>query len=329
MFLLFGAAAYGWSSTQTMTGALQFLFTASVLALLELSLSFDNAVVNATILKDMTPKWQRIFLTWGILIAVFGMRLVFPIAIVSVVIGVNPYEALMLALTEPAKYSEAITSSEHILAGFGGTFLFLVCLNFFMDHEKDAHWFHYFEKKMVFLGRLPTIAFTIALILVLTLTAFLPEEKAFGFLQASLLGLITYAGIELLGHILKLSEGTMRTGERASIGMFIYLEILDASFSFDGVIGAFAITSNFVIIAVGLGIGALFVRGLTVMMVNKGVLSAYRYLEHGAFYALGILAFLIFYSLFQHVPEYITGGVSVVVQLASVISSIAAKKQAL
>lgn len=326
IFLLIAAAIYGWYSTHTMLGSAQFFFTAMVLALLELSLSFDNAVVNATILKDMTPKWQKIFLTWGILIAVFGMRLIFPVAIVSAVISINPYDALILAFNEPAKYAEAINSSEHLLAGFGGTFLLLVCLNFFLDHEKETHWFHEIESRLALLGRLPTVSFTLSLILILVLTVYLPADKALGFLQAAVLGLITYAAIELIGHALKLSEGTMKTGERASIGMFIYLEILDASFSFDGVIGAFAITTNFVIIAIGLGIGALFVRGLTVLMVNKGVLEAYRYLEHGAFYALGVLAFLIYLSLFIHVPEYITGGLSVAVVGLSVWSSIASRK---
>jgi hypothetical protein len=91
------------------------------------------------------------------------------------------------------------------------------------------------------------------------------------------------------------------------MGMFLYLEVLDASFSFDGVVGAFAITNNLFIIMIGLGIGAMFVRSLTIMLVEKGTLSEFRYLEHGAFYAIGILAIIMFANTIFHIPEVITG----------------------
>ena len=88
---------------------------------------------------------------------------------------------------------------------------------------------------------------------------------------------------------------------------FIYLEVLDASFSFDGVIGAFAITGNLILIMIGLGIGAMFVRSLTIWMVEKGVLNEYKYLEHGAHYAIGVLAIIMLLKIFMHIEEVLTG----------------------
>jgi hypothetical protein len=100
---------------------------------------------------------------------------------------------------------------------------------------------------------------------------------------------------------------TVQGVHRASAASFLYLEVLDASFSFDGVIGAFALTNNLFIIAIGLGIGAMFVRSLTVMLVEKGTLASYRYLEHGAFYAIGALALLMLVGTAVEVPDALTG----------------------
>ena len=113
------AAWYGWASTGSITATLGILWIVLVLSILEVSLSFDNAVVNATVLRDMDPVWQQRFLTIGILIAVFGMRIVFPIAIVAIAAKVGPLEAVSLSLNNPAEY-ERIVSDAHIgIAGFG------------------------------------------------------------------------------------------------------------------------------------------------------------------------------------------------------------------
>ena len=84
------AAWYGWSQTGDAAATLSMLWIVLVLSVLEISLSFDNAVVNATVLEDMDKVWQRRFLTWGMLIAVFGMRFVFPLAIVAIAAGLGP-----------------------------------------------------------------------------------------------------------------------------------------------------------------------------------------------------------------------------------------------
>ena len=115
------------------------------------------------------------------------------------------------------------------------------------------------------------------------------------------------------------SEGPVK---RAGIAGFLYLEVLDASFSFDGVIGAFAITKDVVIIMLGLGIGAMFVRSLTVYLVNKGTLDEYVFLEHGAHYAIGALAIIMLLSMEYHIPEAVTGLVGIAFIGLALISSI-------
>lgn len=106
---------------------------------------------------------------------------------------------------------------------------------------------------------------------------------------------MVYVGVQVIGHLLKDSTDEDEESESetqsntkgniiAGIGGFLYLEVLDASFSFDGVIGAFAITSDVVVIMLGLAIGAMFVRSMTIYLVEKGTLEAYIYLEHGAHY---------------------------------------------
>jgi hypothetical protein len=103
--------------------------------------------------------------------------------------------------------------------------------------------------------------------------------------------------------------------------------VLDASFSFDGVIGAFAITKDVVIIMLGLGVGALFVRSITIYLVRQGTLSAYRYLDHGAHYAVGALATIMVISMHFHVPELITGLIGILFISAGVWSSVRHNKR--
>ena len=134
------AGLLGWQYTGTTAGALSFLFIAAVLAVLEISLSFDNAIVNAQKLKQMTPVWQRRFLTWGIIIAVFGMRVLFPLLIVVIAAKIGPWAAIQLAATQPDRYAELIGEAHLPIAAFGGAFLMLVALNYFFDQSKDVHW---------------------------------------------------------------------------------------------------------------------------------------------------------------------------------------------
>lgn len=297
----------------------------AVLGVLETSLSFDNAVVNASVLKNWDEKWRKRFLVWGLPIAVFGMRLVFPLAIVAITASLGPIEALQLAINEPKRYEELILAVHHEVAAFGGVFLLMVFLDFFLQEEKDHHWIPFIEAPLSKLGRLGVEA-VIALAVVLIATHFIGEHEKLAFLTAGVWGLITY--------ILAQSVGTLAGGDdigdkiiKQGVGGFLYLELLDASFSFDGVIAAFALTNNIFIMMIGLAVGAMFVRSMTLHLVDKGTLSEYRYLEHGAFWAIGILAAIMFLgAVGVEVPEVVTGLLGAVVIGVALWSSIKANK---
>ena len=299
------------------------MLLAFLLAAMEVSLSFDNAVVNAGVLKDMTAFWRKMFLTIGIFVAVFGMRLVFPIAIVSVSSGVGMMDVMQLALDSPDEYARQLAAHHIEVSVYGGIFLLLVFLNYFFDDEKDTHWLHWLEAKLGSFGHVRGISPLIALTTIIVIAKFVDAEHAAAVMMAGAGGIATYLAVDVIGNILDGKEETGVTGAvtRSGIGAFIYLEVLDASFSFDGVIGAFAITKDIVIIMIGLGIGAMFVRSITMYLVDKGTLSQYRYLEHGAHYAIGALAVIMLASLKWHIPEVVTGLVGIALIVISVWSS--------
>ncbi|WBU54308.1 DUF475 domain-containing protein [Paracoccus sp. SCSIO 75233] len=300
-------AALGWQMTGSFGGMLSVFFICAVLAVLEISLSFDNAIVNANKLKTMTPVWQRRFLTWGIIIAVFGMRVVFPLLIVVIAAKIGPWEALVLAAAKPAEYAAIMRDAHLPIAAFGGTFLLMVGLSFFFDSDKDVHWLGWLERWMQKYASVRGVEVAIALIVVMVFTRILPDEEADIFFKSAIWGLLTFLLVEVIGGLLDSSQEMLEAGAKGGIGAFLYLEVLDASFSFDGVIGAFALTQNLFVIAIGLGIGAMYVRSMTIMLVEKGTLTEYRYLEHGAFYAIIALSVIMFLQSLIHIHEVITG----------------------
>ena len=300
-------AVLGWQMTGTVGGMLTIFFICCVLAVLEISLSFDNAIVNANKLKDMTPEWQHRFLTWGIVIAVFGMRIVFPLLIVVIAANIGPWQAMVLAATQPDEYSRIMKDAHLPIAAFGGTFLMMVGLSFFFDHEKDVHWVRVLERRMQKYATIRGIEVALVLVTVLVFSSFFEAAEAQVFFTSAIWGLLTFLLVEVLGGLLDSTQETLKAGAKGGLGAFLYLEVLDASFSFDGVIGAFALTHNLFVIAIGLGIGAMYVRSMTIMLVEKGTLTAYRYLEHGAFYAIIALAVIMFVQPLVHIPEVITG----------------------
>lgn len=307
-----------------MIGGFEAVFIVSVLAILEISLSFDNAVVNARVLKHMDMIWRRRFLTWGILIAVFGMRIVFPVLIVSLVSGVSPVAALDIAINDPAQYQAHMEASHISIMAFGGAFLLMVALDFFFDDEKE-HWIPFIEKPIVHLGRARFSAEVVAVLAIMSVALLgLPDADEMSFIYAGLGGMVTFTLIHQLSAMMERreqegeiaasqedQESTAGNGAvtvaKSGFVMFMYLEVLDASFSFDGVIGAFAITTDLFIIAIGLGVGAMFVRSLTILLVEKETLAEYKFLEHGAFYAIIALAVIMFLKTFMHIPEVVTG----------------------
>lgn len=324
IFSFIGIALSGWLgySAHGMTGLINTVFIAVVLAVLEVSLSFDNAIVNAIILKQMTPIWRHRFLTWGIAIAVFGMRLVFPVALVSVVAQINPLAALNMAIFDPNTYSERMLSAHLEVAAFGGSFLLLVGFKYFFDVDKEDHWIKIIERPLSKLGRMNAIEIAMSLLVLLLIMSFLPDDEKIRFIKSGLWGVVTYVAVDGVGSWLEFSGKQQNDINRASAGMFLYLEVLDASFSFDGVIGAFAITQNLFIIMIGLSIGAFFVRSLTIMFVEKETLSKFAFLEHGAFYAILSLAFMMLLDPFFHIPEWVTGLLGAAIITVSFIWSV-------
>jgi uncharacterized protein len=342
-------------------GGVEALILCAILGIFEVSLSFDNAVINATVLRRMSEFWQKMFLTVGILIAVFGMRLVFPLAVVWITAGLDPIRALDVALNPPAdgaayfpdgspSYETSLTAAHPQIAAFGGMFLMLLFLNFIFT-EREITWLSWLERPLGKAGKLDQLAVVVALIALLLAAVFLADDAHRGtVLLAGALGLITYILVDGLGSMFEVDDDELletadaegasekspanttsaggpsqlaKVTGKAAFFLFLYLEVLDASFSFDGVIGAFAITSDPIIIALGLGfIGAMFVRSITIFLVRKGTLSDYVYLEHGAHWAIGALAFILLISLGVHVNELITGLIGIVLIAAAFTSSI-------
>jgi uncharacterized protein len=303
------AAWLGWTLTGTMAGTLSVLWLVTVLSILEVSLSFDNAVVNATVLKDMDEIWRKRFLTWGMLIAVFGMRVFFPLVIVAVAASIGPIAALKLAATNPGEYERIITSAHVGISGFGGAFLAMVGLKFFFDADKEVDWIGGIERQLKRLSDVEAVEIGLVLLAIYGVSTLLPSGEAMTLIISGIFGILTFIGVEALGSILTVPEAADPTMAVAKSGLasFLYLQVLDSSFSFDGVIGAFAISNNMFIIALGLAIGAMFVRSMTIMLVDKGTLAEYRYLEHGAFWAILALAAIMLLSAKYEIPETITG----------------------
>ncbi|WP_371529395.1 DUF475 domain-containing protein [Streptomyces sp. NBC_01283] len=356
---------FGWSFAVTALGLAAAVFyggwtgfgIVAILSILEISLSFDNAVVNAGILKKMSAFWQKIFLTVGVLIAVFGMRLVFPVAIVAISAKIGPIEAVRLALDDKDKYQQLVTDAHPSIAAFGGMFLLMIFLDFIFE-DRDIKWLGWLERPLAKLGKVDMLSVCIALVvLMITAMTFATHahqhggahvDKAQTVLISGIAGLITYLVVGGLSGFFenKLEEEEEREHEqeeeakksgkkvpavvlagKAAFFMFLYLEVLDASFSFDGVIGAFAVTNDIVLMALGLGIGAMYVRSLTVYLVRQGTLDDYVYLEHGAHYAIGALAVILLVTIQYEIHEVITGSAGVILIAWSFFSSVRRNKK--
>lgn len=342
----------------------------AILGILEVSLSFDNAVINATVLERMSLFWQRMFLTVGIVIAVFGMRLLFPLAIVWITGGLAPAEAFRLAMNPPPggadhfpdgspSYEAILLEAHPQIAAFGGMFLLLLFLNFVLSN-RDLTWLSWIERPLGQLGRLDQLAVVIAMVVLVVVAEYLsPDDTRATVLISGLLGAVTYLLVDGLSSLFQRrqpgvfdgssdngpgdasathTDVSTRTGRdrhpttvavgKAGFFLFLYLEVLDASFSFDGVVGAFAITPDPILIALGLGfIGAMFVRSMTIYLVRQGTLGQYRYLEHGAHWAIGALAVILLVSIQVEINEVVTGLIGVAFIGAALASSVRANRR--
>lgn len=322
--------AYGYYIGGTIAAILNVMFIMTVLAVLEVSLSFDNAIVNAKVLQGMDEVWRHRFMTWGMLFAVGFMRLVFPILIVAIAGNISMVDAIQLAISDQDKYSEVLSSSHIVIAGFGGAFLFLVAFDFFFDSEKDVHWVHFIESKLVKLGARQSVGIILTIAILYTMYLYLPVEEALKFFMAGIAGIITHEIVKLVGDLMNSEDETENNATvavaKSGLASFIYLELLDASFSADSVLGALVISTDIFIIAGGLAIGAMFVRSMTLQLVQSGTMGEYKYLEHGAFYAIGCLATIMFASTMVHIPEVVTGVLSIAFIAGGYYSSIKENK---
>jgi hypothetical protein len=304
-----------------------------VLLVLEISLSFDNAVVNARVLDKLTPAQQRFFLTWGLVFPVFGVRLLGPLLMVALAGGVGLGQAFDAAIHHPDRYRELLELAEPRILAFGGMFLLMVFLRYFLNEAKTLHWFGPLERRLSAAGRIEALEIALALILLLLLVASLPATLRGDVMVAGVIGLV----LQLLSTSLADAFGDEeQAGARLAAGgglmSLIYLELLDASFSLDGTIGAFAITSNLALIMVGLGLGALFIRSLTLMLSREKALDQLVYLEHGAHYAIGALGLLMLASIWLghqgvHLPEWVTGLIGVVLLALSLADSLRQRRR--
>lgn len=310
----------------SLTGSLWLVYSALVLSILEISLSFDNAVINAKILNHMSRLWQKRFLLWGILIAVFGMRFVFPIALVTFTTHMGLMQVFHLALYDPVKYGVLLTAGYPLISSFGAGFLLGVFFEFLVSANTRVPWVKMIEQNRLILW-LKRYVYSAPILAFILGAPFVYALHSPGCWLAFLLGVGGQYLLVLLNHFFSGKLGSKDMMQYGFIG-FMYLEVLDASFSFDGVIGAFAITTNILIIMVGLGIGALFVRSITLYFVEQHVLQRFIYLEHGAHYAIFFLALCLLAKNFTHLPESLVAGVSIVlIALAWGHSLLHAKKQ--
>jgi uncharacterized protein len=259
------------------------------------------------------------------------MRLLFPLEIVAMATGLSNGDVTTLALDDPKTYTEHVLASHIQIASFGGMFLLMVFLHFVFDEHKELHWISLLESRLAKLGKLESVEVIASLLILIAIERFLPEEERYTALLAGVIGIVLYVAVNsitaLVSNVDK--DGTAQSMHYSGMMGFIYLNFLDASFSLDGVIGAFAISKDIVIIMLGLGAGAMFVRSVTVYLVHKGTLDQYVYLEHGAHYGIGALAVIMLVSMVYPVPEVITGFVGLLFILLSLVSSVRYNRQLL
>ena len=329
------------------TGNYGALGIVALLAVLEVSLSFDNAIANARYVVRLNQQWQERFLTWGIFIAVFGMRLLFPVLVVSATAGANPLEVTKIAITDPKAYAVGFEHAHVPLVVFGGIYLLQIFINYMANKaEKEATWLP-IERVFEFAGSKVNprlLAFFAAVLAVVCLANFQwPDHKVTVYLwgagSIALFQLVAWIGDKLGGDedddeedkgdeaeagtaTGSKSNQLLNLSGRAAAMVFLYLELQDAMFSFDGIMGAFAFTLLVVLILAGNGIGALFVRSMTIQLVRTNSLAEFPFLGGGAYFAIGILPFAMWFEL----PDFLIGGVTVLLIAAAVVHSVYYKK---
>jgi len=261
----------------------------------------DNAIVNAHVLKTMSEKWRKIFLVWGIFTAVFLIRGLLPFIIVWLSVPEVGFMGAFRAMFDSSpEISRLIEERKGIILIGAGVFLLLVYLHWLFLEKKDP--FFVPDKLVKPQYGVWFFAFT-ALILVTLL--YLARHSVFLMLAAAIGNAVFFImygfreQAEKQEHTLHDQQSNM-----SDFSKLMYLEVLDASFSFDGVVGAFAFTTSIPLIFIGNGIGALIVRQLTIKGINQ--VAKYKWLKNGAMTSIGVLGvFIILKSFGVYIPEYI------------------------
>ncbi len=319
-----------WALIGWQLGVAAFMVTV-ILSILEITLSADNAVVNSRVLVKMSRLWQILFLTVGIFVAVFLVRFALPIFMVAAMTPLSSGDVLNLAINDAEKYGSYLHDIAPSINAFGGMFLLLVGLFFFMEEDRKHFWIRPIEKGFQKLSKVPYLKYIVALgtfIPIYLITD--PEDREVALIAlvaGALVYLVLHSITLMMEQVNKKNQLKKQVGWAAFIS-FMYLEVLDASFSLDSVVAAFALTNNIVIIMAGLGIGALWVRTMTLYMVKHQTLMTYRYLESGAHWAILCLALIMFLKLAHiELPEIVVGSVGLFFIGAAIFSSNRANKR--
>lgn len=261
---------------------LTIILTISGLALFETITSLDNAVINAEVLSTMSQRARRWFLVWGLLIAVFLLRGLLPWGIVW---AVNPALGPIGALTESFSSNpttvEAIEASAPILLSGGGVFMVFLFFHWLFLEPKNygLRGERFFQRQGVWFYAVVSIFLAAVVWFAININPLM----AFGSVVGSTAFFITHGFRENAEK----SEQKLLKSSASDISKIFYLEVIDASFSIDGVIGAFAFTLSVPLILLGNGIGALVVRQLTVSNIDR--IKNYLYLKNGAMYSILVL----------------------------------------
>ena len=280
------------------------MITASIIILglliFEIVNSVDNAIVNAYVLKTMSEKWRKIFLFWGILTAVFIMRGLLPFLVVWLSVPeigfLGAFQAMFQSKPEIAELMEERKGV--ILIG-AGVFLLLLYLHWLFLEEKSP----LFVMDRFIKPHYGVWFFAFAAVILVVLL-YLARTSPFLMLSAAIGNAVFFIMYGFREQAEKQKEKLKGPSQMRDFSKLMYLEVLDASFSFDGVMGAFAFTTSVPLILIGNGIGALVVRDMTIRSIDK--VAKYKFLKNGAMTSIGLLGiFIIAKSFGVLIPEYL------------------------
>src|SRR3990170_3650631 len=276
------------------------LLTVLGLSLFEIITSIDNAIINAEVLSGMSQRARRWFLLWGFLFAVFVVRGFLPFLIVFLVNpGRGATGVLTAAFSGDPKVIEAIEASSPLLLLGGGVFLVFIFLNWLFLEPKNfvLKGEHFFQKQGAWFFAIVSILLTIIVWLALK------EDSMLAF--AAVLGSTAFFIIHGFREFAHQQEKQLLSPGMSDVSKIAYLEVLDSTFSIDGVIGAFAFTFSVPLILLGNGLGALVLRKLTVSNIER--IKRYKYLKNGAMYSIFFLGLIMILDGFgYHIPAWIS-----------------------